>query len=74
MSNKKHFIRSPKIFLPDQFQTSENEHILEHVHFLEERVGLLEHKVETLREVFTTMLELDDDTEDEDEEVEELED
>ena len=56
---------SPKEFLPDYLHSSSNEHLLEHIYFLEERISVLEIKVETLREVFTTMLELDEDEEEE---------
>ena len=72
MSHKKEPIKSPKEFLPTYPHNSGNEHMWEHIYFLEERMTVLEAKVETLREVFARILELEDDQDDQaDEEDEE---
>ena len=70
MSDKKRHTRSPKIFLPDYHESFGDTHLMEHIHFLEERTSMLETKVDTLREVFTTMLELNNDEDEEGEEEE----
>jgi hypothetical protein len=74
MSNKKQSIATTEVFIQDHFSNFERAHLLEHVHFLEERTSELESKVEMLRKVFRDLLALDeedleDEYEDEDEET-----
>jgi hypothetical protein len=70
MSNKKSVITT-EVFIQDNFSNFECAHLLEHVHFLEERTLDLEGKVEMLRKVFRDFLALDEeDIEDEDEDEE----
>ena len=73
MSNKKQSIVTTEVFIQDNFSNFERMHLLEHVHFLEERTSELEGKVEMLRKVFRDLLALDED-EDEYEDEEEMDD
>jgi hypothetical protein len=66
-----------KIEITEVPSFGQQEHIFEHVHFLEERVSHLEGEVFELRSIFMDMLEedpdeddMDDEEEDEDEETE----
>ena len=71
MSNKKQNIVSTEIFIQqDNFSNFERAHLLEHVHFLEDRMNKAEAKIEILADIFTGLLELDEDEEDEDEDYE----
>jgi hypothetical protein len=66
MSRKKHQFITAEVCIERFPREMERAHLLEHVHFLEERTTDLETKVEILRDLFTMVLELDTE-EDEDE-------
>jgi hypothetical protein len=70
MANKKQSVVTTEVFIQDNFSNFERAHLLEHVHFLEERTSELESKVEMLRKVFRDLLAMDEDEYDEDEEDE----
>ena len=75
MANKKQNVVTTEVFIQDNFSNFERAHLLEHVHFLEERTSELENKVEMLRRVFRDLLALDEDEDEyEDEDDEEMDD
>ncbi len=51
-------------------QNSEREHLFEHVHFLEERTSKLEQRVQILGDIFTSLMNLDDDEEEDEDDDE----
>jgi hypothetical protein len=74
MSNKKQSIVTTEVFIENGFSNLERAHILEHLHFLEERASELEKKVAMLQRVFRDLLALDEDEEDEEDYEDEYED
>jgi hypothetical protein len=74
MSNKKQSIVTTEVFIENGFSNTERAHILEHVHFLEERTSELEAKVKILGRIFTDLLALDEDEDDEEDYEDEYED
>jgi hypothetical protein len=70
MSRKNQSIVSTEVFI-NGGQSSEQEHHFEHVHFLEERTNKLEERVQILGDIFTSLMDLDEDEEDDEEEDDE---
>ena len=74
MARKNQSNHTTEVFINNNHANyTEQEHILEHVHFLEERTNDLEEKVEFLEAIFSGLLDEEED-EDEDDEYEEEED
>lgn len=70
MSNKKHNVVTTEVFIQGSFSNFERAHLLEHVHFLEERMNKAEAKIELLSDIFIGLLELGEDEDEEDEDYE----
>jgi hypothetical protein len=68
MSNKKRNLVTTEVFIQDNFSNFERAHLLEHIHFLEERMDRAENRIEILGDIFRDLLELDEMEEDEEEE------
>jgi hypothetical protein len=51
-------------------ENSERDHLFEHMHFLEERTTRLEQRVQILGDIFTSLMNLDEEEEEEDDEDE----